>query len=205
MTQIMGEKPPLDYSFSDDDFLLLAAETEDLSGLKELISKGVDVNLCNPYGQSPLILAAEENFTNGVEFLIHSGADLKRDGISALHAAISRDHLEIAEILVSNGVSLTSIDSSNGWTALDSAALLSSPLTLRWVLDRELEINRRDNGGTTPLIHAAVSGSLEKVAMLLQAGADPHIKDNEGNTALDWALMNEFDVVAKELRRAMDQ
>jgi ankyrin repeat protein len=44
-----------------------------------------------------------------------------------------------------------------------------------------------DEDGRTALIMAAIRGNREIVSMLLDHGASPSAKDNDGKTALDYA------------------
>jgi ankyrin repeat protein len=48
--------------------------------------------------------------------------------------------------------------------------------------------NGRGSGGSTPLMYAALYGSAALVADLLEARADPNIRNHAGATALTWAL-----------------
>ncbi len=51
------------------------------------------------------------------------------------------------------------------------------------------EVNHRlRSGGSTPLFTAAMHGQLETVKLLLEHGADPTLTDDNGETALEWAL-----------------
>ena len=45
----------------------------------------------------------------------------------------------------------------------------------------------RRMGGVTPLMLEACFGSAESVQALINAGADVHLRDSEGKTALDGA------------------
>ena len=47
--------------------------------------------------------------------------------------------------------------------------------------------NERTSGGQTPLILATIFGHTHLIPLLLKAGADPHLRDNLGLNALDWA------------------
>ena len=57
-------------TFDINEALLLAARNGDLSELRKAISKGVDVNTVNQYGQTPLHLAARYGHKEIVEYLI---------------------------------------------------------------------------------------------------------------------------------------
>ncbi|HJT67555.1 MAG TPA: ankyrin repeat domain-containing protein [Pyrinomonadaceae bacterium] len=48
-------------------------------------------------------------------------------------------------------------------------------------------VNERTSGGQTPLILATIFGHTHLIPLLLEAGADPHLRDNLGLNAIDWA------------------
>ena len=49
------------------------------------------------------------------------------------------------------------------------------------------DVNERTSGGQTPLILATIFGHTHLLPLLLEAGADPHLRDNLGLNAIDWA------------------
>jgi uncharacterized protein len=57
-----------------------------------------------------------------------------------------------------------------------------------------------DNGGRTPLMHAAAHGHHDNVKLLLKAGADPALADKQGKTAYNIALENRHDDTARAVR-----
>ncbi|MBM3812796.1 MAG: hypothetical protein FJW20_14310 [Acidimicrobiia bacterium] len=70
---------------------------------------------------------------------------------------------------------------------------------VRTLLERGADVNAKGSGGHTPLILAAAADPPSKavVELLLSRGADPNLTDNEGSTALDWALLQgESDITA---------
>ena len=48
-------------------------------------------------------------------------------------------------------------------------------------------VNERTSGGQTPLILATIFGHTHLLPLLLDAGADPQLRDNLGLNAIDWA------------------
>lgn len=49
------------------------------------------------------------------------------------------------------------------------------------------DANERTGGGQTPLILATIFGHTHLISLLLDAGADPQLRDNLGLNAVDWA------------------
>src|SRR4051812_28749779 len=48
--------------------------------------------------------------------------------------------------------------------------------------------NRKGPGGSTPLMYAVLYGDAESVRLLLEAGAEPNLRNEAGATALMWAV-----------------
>jgi len=71
---------------------------------------------------------------------------------------------------------------------------------LRLLLARGADVNQTNKGGQTPLILAVVSGQVRLLPPLLEAGADPLLRDNTGLNAIEWAERKGFLDVASQLR-----
>ena len=71
---------------------------------------------------------------------------------------------------------------------------------LRLLLARGAEVNQTNKSGQTPLIVAVVSGQVRLLPPLLEAGADPLLRDNTGLNAIEWAERKGFLDVASHLR-----
>ena len=54
--------------------------------------------------------------------------------------------------------------------------------------------------GDIPLCQAVRAGHVKIVALLLQYGANPDLQDNDGNTALHYAILNSCVAMLKSLR-----
>jgi len=82
--------------------LLRACEKGDVSAVKELLEKGVNVNARDKDGRQPVIEAAYWQHADVVRLLIDKGADVnakKVDGTSALEFAILLRNKEIEQML----------------------------------------------------------------------------------------------------------
>ncbi|KAI9310141.1 hypothetical protein BX666DRAFT_2011308 [Dichotomocladium elegans] len=62
-----------------------------------------------------------------------------------------------------------------------------------------IDINAKDEDGTTPLIYAACFGKVDIAQMLLEAGAKTDIQDASGWSALMWATTNHHGNIVKVL------
>ena len=57
--------------------------------------------------------------------------------------------------------------------------------TISFLLDRGVDVNMKDYGGSTALMLASFGGHTETVSLLLDRGADVNMKNTGGHTALD--------------------
>jgi hypothetical protein len=75
---------------------------------------------------------------------------------------------------------LSSVPLTQAVTAGDAAAVNAG-------LANGADVNERTGGGQTPLILATIFGHTHLIPLLLDAGADPQLRDNLGLNAIDWA------------------
>ena len=71
---------------------------------------------------------------------------------------------------------------------------------LRLLFARGADVNETNKGGQTPLILAVVSNQVQLLPLLLEAGADPLLRDNTGLNAIEWAERKGLFEVASQLR-----
>ncbi|MBA3815862.1 MAG: ankyrin repeat domain-containing protein [Parachlamydiaceae bacterium] len=142
--------------------------------VKELLEVNANLNLQNRYGVTALMFAADLGHKEIAELLINAKADLNilnRNGDTALILSAAKGHKEIAELLVGAKANLNIQTKKRGWTALMFA-----------VESRYKEIIKGRHK--------------EIIKLLLDAGADPDIKDNDGGTVIfNLSLHYERDLV----------
>ena len=126
------------------------------------------------------------------------------DGRTALMMAAYNGHTETAMLLLDRGAKVDAVDLM-GRTALMYAASGPFAPTVELLIARGADPNARDSGeGFTALMFAAAEGRVEVVKALLSRGADVAIKDDDGDTALDFAVKNGHQVAAVVLRNEME-
>ena len=105
------------------DPIHVAARVGDLAGVQAELDKGVDVNVKDRFGFTPLREAAWYGHKEIAELLLDKGADVdakdNNGGWIPLHYAAQKGHKEIAELLISKGADVNA-KNKNGHTPLDT-------------------------------------------------------------------------------------
>jgi ankyrin repeat protein len=195
--------------------LLWATQASDLEMARTLLRAGADANSSNRYGLTPLWLAATNRSAKLVALLLEHGADASAalpHGETALMAAARSGDVESIRLLLAAGADPNAAETKLGETALMWAAaedqadairalvaggadtsLASRPLDLapmNW-LQIGMVSTVLPVGGWPPLLFAARENAPAAALALIEAGADPDIRDPDGLTALNIAIMNQ--------------
>ncbi|MCP4849575.1 MAG: hypothetical protein GY899_16675, partial [Verrucomicrobiaceae bacterium] len=165
-----------------------------LASVQAHLDAGVDINARDQNGSTPLHWAARYGQKQVVELLINKGADVNakdNSGSTPLDRATQGNHADIAGLLRAQGANTGTIHvvARNGYLAGVQA-----------YLDAGVDINARDQNGSTPLHWAALEGHKEIVELLINKEADVNANDNTGNTPLDLAIRYERLSIADLLR-----
>ena len=171
---------------SYDDFFK-AVKQDNAGKVKELLTRGFDANTTDPKGQSGLYLALAEPSPKAALVLIEwpktDANKLNGKGESALMLAALKGNQELAEKLIKKGGDVN----KTGWTPLHYAASGGQVAIISLLLENSAYIDAESPNSTTPLMMAAMYGTSAAADFLLQEGADPVVKNQQGLTALDFA------------------
>lgn len=159
---------------------------------------------------SPIHRAAENGDVTSIKRELDSGVSVDlptlnvahiADGTTPLMLAYNHGQDEVVELLIEKGANIMARDSGGG-TALHYPIYRNFDATLL-LLKAGAAIDDQSTNGLTPLMITAMYGPLSQVEVLLAAGADLHLTDNEGNSALDWAKQYDRPKVIELLESAL--
>lgn len=158
-----------------------AARLGDLDKVKQLLALGVDVNLKEKDGTTPLHLAAFYGHVPVVEYLISKGADLKAEGSygTALGFAAWNRNTEAGAALLKAGDVPT----------VCAAVGLGDKEKLEALLAGGGSVEAKDPGERTPLQYAAATGDVALAQVLLDKGADLKARASDDSTLLHQAAL----------------
>ncbi len=171
---------------SFEDFFS-AIKRDDADAVSSLLTRGFDVNTINASGDHGLILAIREPSLKVAAVLINwpkvNVEARTRQDESPLMLASLNGLTEICEQLIAKDADVN----KPGWTPLHYAATHGHLAVMTLLLDSHAYIDAASPNGTTPLMMAAHYGTPSAVKLLLEAGADPMLKNAQGLSAIDFA------------------
>lgn len=97
----------------------------DAAGVEQALASGIDVNVRDELGQTPMVVAALAGQGDVAWVLLRHGADIMArtdKGMTALHAAAFAGDFEILGLLLDNGASIKDQDNFAHITPLHAAA-----------------------------------------------------------------------------------
>jgi serine/threonine-protein phosphatase 6 regulatory ankyrin repeat subunit B len=165
--------------------LMHAASTGDNDTVKSLLDQNtVDVNYYAEDGETPLMMAAENNHVDVIKTLLLAGASKlvnhqTNRGRTALMAASQNGHIEVVKCLITEGVNIN-VQTSNGWTALMAASQNGHIEVVKCLITEGVNINVQTSNGWTALMAASQNGHLEVVKCLLTEGVDINVQTSDG-------------------------
>jgi uncharacterized protein len=167
--------------------LMYAAREGAIDAARALADGGADLNQADPDGSTAMLLALINAHYDLAALLVEKGADLDRadsTGMTPLYAAVDMNTLAFMHGRPTSRPSgvLTSVDLVK--LLLARGAKPDRALTAPTLQRHNNGPNQNLGEGTTPLMRAAKSGDVAVMRLLLAAGADPALRQKNGNTLL---------------------
>jgi ankyrin repeat protein len=191
--------------------LLHAATLGDIPCGEYLLGHGADISHADDDGRTALWIAVDNGHVEFVRLLLDKTGDRHRaDQNEQAQLLRAVKYSEMTRLLLHHGVD-PDVRSADGMTALMQAASISSPETVKVLLEYEATVDlemRRTNdnvyGGWTALTFAALRGSSEVVQLLCEAEADVNHRLQNGSTPLHLSLGGQAMRTLMEFRPDID-
>jgi quinoprotein dehydrogenase-associated probable ABC transporter substrate-binding protein len=185
--------------------------------VKLLIDLGADPNKADGNGMTPLAAALMRDHVPTLEVLIANDADLEvpgQQGFRPLALAIAEKKYEAARALMKGGADVSISSGTEGLTPLMVVAAQTGPAegsiflpgsTRPTDIAKDLiaggaDIDAQAHNGMTALMIAAANNSAPMIGLLMDAGADPGVKNAQGQTAEDVANLNDNQEASQAIR-----
>lgn len=148
---------------STTNLLLDHIRNDNVDAVAEMLAHGVDVNARDVYKLDPIHSAVREKNEEILKLVLDAGAEVN-----------SRDHCDRTAL---------------HYVAMNAKCTVGVNLANE-LLSRGTNVNLKDEYGETALNLAAKMGNKGVIDILLEAGADVDLKNNEGHNVLHCLVMN---------------
>lgn len=147
--------------------LMTAVQQNNVAAVETLIAQGVDVNELDASQDAPLVMAAYKGYADIVKALLEAGADV------------------------------AAVDPGMKATALHAAAYAGRTEAARLLIEYHIDIDKQGpRNGYTALHDAVWQNNVDTAEVIINAGADLHIKSNDGKTVLAFAKSQNYNAIA---------
>ena len=174
---------------SYEDFFR-AVKRNDGKEITQLLQRGFDPNALDPSGVPGLFIALHEGTLDAAQALIawpRTNVEWRSPkDESPLMIAALKGHTEMVRRLIKRDADVN----KPGWAPLHYAATGGHLKIIEILLEEHAFIDAESPNRTTPLMMAAKYGTPEAVKLLLEAGADPTVRNELGMTAVDFAMQS---------------
>ncbi|HEX6847375.1 MAG TPA: ankyrin repeat domain-containing protein [Chitinophagaceae bacterium] len=186
--------------------MLAAAIGGDLATVEKLVKEGADINYTDAHGNFAMFAAAWEGDPKALDLFYHLGAKTSFDDANLLCNAAYNGKTASVKWLLDKGENANFTFSNTGENALHYTICKTSEMDerveiVRILITAGIDVNKKTLAGKptlcfmrdaylkgeSPLHRAAAFGNTAIIRILLDAGAEPSMKDANGDTPISWA------------------
>ena len=189
-----------------DEKMLTAALNGDLVTVEELVTQGANINYTDAWGNRAIFAAAWDGNTKALDLFYGLGAIISFNDANLLCNAAFNGRVDSVKWLLEKGENANFTFTDTGENALHYTISKTSEIDerveiVKILIEAGIDVNKKTAAGIptlcfmrdaylkgeTPLHRAAAFGNITIIKMLLDAGADPSMKDANGDTPISWA------------------
>ena len=190
--QLSGEYDNQINKFNKDGLTALhvAIKKSDITKIKELIEKGLYINIRAEYNYSPIEFACMNNKVAEAEILLENGVNIENQDL--LHIVCSLGNIEMVKLLIKYGCNVNEID-FDGRVPAHLAIKENHLECLKILYSNNANFDIRSYKNSTILSYAVGEGKLEIVKYLLKIGMSKYINDKVQpplSLAVHWKYIN---------------
>jgi ankyrin repeat protein len=180
--------------------LHLASLYGSAEGIKSLLAGGAEINIRDTDGNTPLHIAALYRHPENLDEILKANPDIDAkniEGCTPLHLAVRRpDNEKAIELLLQYGADVNIAGPAGRNALLESVGSYQKEY-IALLVSNGVDIDSQDNDGNTALHYQMINVLKNKlylprgkaiVKILVEEGADPHIRNNEGKSPMDLAM-----------------
>jgi hypothetical protein len=184
---LVGAENKASLNSGSEMFLAISKKKgDDIKAVESLLASGINVNVKDSGGFTPLHQAVMWQKPYIVKLLISKGADVNATNAKAstpLHWAVTLADVAVLEMLVSNGANVNAKD-FRGFTPLHQAVNLGKSDIVKLLISKGADVNATNSDARTPLHLAITRADTSTLQMLASKGANVNAKDKDGKTPL---------------------
>ena len=165
--------------------------------VKCLLEHGANANALDDQGEPPLINGCWAGVGIPVfELLLNHGADINfrsQHNMNCINSLTSNGHPDVVRFLIDKGADVNFVEVEDGTNALINAIVLGRENFIDCILPKVNNINLQDKYNKRTALHwATIKGNKSVVEKLLNAGADPNVRDEKNVVAADYTVKYGF-------------
>jgi uncharacterized protein len=205
-----AQTPPTPAEIASYTGLHAAAAGGSTAEIERVVQDGAEINGRDALGRTPLMVAVYRRDAAVARALIALGANvnaLEHQSYDAITIAAVLDDAEMLDLLIQAGGNTRAITSPYGGTALIAAAHLGNVEAVQRLAAARAPLDHVNRLGMTALIEAIVLGDggarhQAVVAILIKAGADVNLANNQGTRPFALAVDRGHKEIARMLEEA---
>lgn len=172
--------------------LLRAAKEDNLNKVIELLEEDVDVDYKNDMGRTALFYAAGNYNMDMAALLIEAGANVNEKDkedvsvlLSVIYPSLDDEAFDMVTLLIENGADKSiNVPDEEGYTPLIAAILEDNIKIIELLIANGADVNHTTVRNETALTSSTYYGQKDITKILLQAGANTNVVNEDGETPL---------------------